>query len=284
MSLPSAYSSLSLNGKVAFITGGSSGIGEATARLFAARGAKVVIAARREEQSLKVVKDIIDLGGEATFVKCDFSVESDVKKAIEEAVSKYGRIDVAFNNSGKLGPYGSTHEQTIESLMEVLDTNVKGVYSCMKHEIIQFQKQLKDEGSFDVTKLDHHIQPNNYYKEATRYSIINNASIFGEVGGLSMYSGYSASKHAVIGLSKSASKEYAAQGIRINTVNYGFVVSEITGTNSSMMDFMLPKVPAGRLGQGTEAAEAVAWLASDASSFVTGSSIRCDGGVAACVQ
>jgi NAD(P)-dependent dehydrogenase (short-subunit alcohol dehydrogenase family) len=284
MSLPAAYSSLSLNGKVVFITGGSSGIGESTAKLFAVRGAKVVIAARREEQSLQVVKDIINQGGEAIFVKCDVTVESDVKNAIDEAVSKYGRIDVAFNNSGKMGPHGSTHEQTAESLMEVLDTNVKGVYICMKHEIIQFQKQLKDAGSFDVTKLDHHIQPNDYYKQATRYSIINNASIFGEVGGLSMYSAYAASKHAVVGLSKSASKEYASQGIRINTVNYGFVVSEITGSKPSMIDFMLTKVPAGRLGQGSEAAEAVAWLASDASSFVTGSSIRCDGGVAACVM
>ena len=272
--VPAAYSGVSLLGKVAFITGGSSGIGAAAVRLFCARGAKVVLAARREAQSNAIVKEVRAAGGECTFVQCDVTKEADVKAAVAACVERYGRLDVAFNNSGAMGPNGPTHEQSPAAVTAILDLNVTAVYTCMKYELEQFARQ----GFPDPASVDHHTQPNSYHRTLAPYSIINNASIFGLVG-LPTYSAYSASKHAVVGLSKSVAKEYAAKGVRVNAVCYGFIVSEITG---AMVDFMLPRVPVGRLGQGVEAAECVAFLASDASSFVTGSTLVCDGGVTSC--
>ena len=277
-SLPSAFASLSLAGKVAFITGGSSGIGAATAKLLAARGAKVAIAARREEESKAVVGAIKEAGGDAFFVQMDVTVEEDIQKAIEQTVSHYGRIDIAFNNSGCMGDMKPTHAFPTSELDRVLNTNVKGVALCMKYELLQILKQIEHDKQPLVTSYDQKIQPNSYHKQATRYSLINNASIFGEHA-LPNWSAYSASKHAVIGLTKSAAVEYGPLGIRINTVNYGFIISGMSA--GAMIDMMVKQVPAGRVGQGAEAAEAVAWLASDASSFVTGSSITVDGGVSA---
>ena len=276
--LPSAYASISLSGKVVFITGASSGIGKATAKLLAARGARVALAARREAESEEVVADIKKAGGEAFFVQMDVSKEDDIKRAVEQTVAKYGRIDVAFNNSGTMGPMLQTHKLETADLDAVLTTNVRGVQLCMKYELAQMLAQITADGQPEVGSYDQRVQPNSYYKQATRHSIINNASIFG-VHALPNWSAYSASKHAVIGLSKSAAVEYGKVGIRVNTVNYGFILSGMS--ESTPIDFMVSKVPVGRVGQGVEAAEAVGWLASDASSFVTGSSITVDGGVAA---
>lgn len=277
-SVPAAFASLSLAGKVAFITGGSSGIGKATAKLFAARGARVAIAARRQAESEAVVAAIQKDGGDAWFVQMDVTVEADIQRAIEQTVAHYGRIDVAFNNSGTMGPQGPSHLLPTAELDTVLNTNVKGVALCMKYQIIQMLKQIKADGQPDVTSYDQKQQPNEYYKQATRHSIINNASIFG-VSALPTWSAYSAAKHAVIGLTKSAAMDYAKDGIRINTVHYGFILSGMS--ESTPVDFMIKGVPVGRIGQSAEAAEAAAWLASDASSFVTGSSITVDGGVSA---
>ena len=277
-SLPSAFASVSLAGKVAFVTGGSSGIGKATAKLLAARGAQVAIAARRQPESEAVVSDIQQAGGKAWFVQMDVTKEEDIKRAVDETVAHYGRIDIAFNNSGTMGQNGRCHTLPTDDLDLVLTTNVKGVALCMKYEITQMLKQMKAEGQADVSTYDQNKQPNEYYKQATRYSIINNASIFG-VSALPSWSAYSAAKHAVIGFTKSAAIEYGKEGIRINTVNYGFILSGMS--ESTPIGFMLKQVPVGRLGQGAEAAEAVAWLASDASSFATGSCITIDGGVSA---
>ena len=188
---------------------------------------------------------------------------------------------MAFNNSGGMGPNGLTHLQSADALTALLQVNLSGVYLCMKHELAQFAAQREADAAAHPppSAFDHHQQPNTYFQQLSPYSIINNASIFGETG-LPTYSAYAATKHAVLGLTKSVAKEYATQGVRVNAVNYGFIVSEIT--KGATVDFMLPKVPIGRLGQGVEAAECVAWLASQASSFITGSAITCDGGVTCC--
>ena len=277
-SLPSAYATLSLVGKVAFVTGGSSGIGKATAKLLAARGAKVAIAARRQPESDAVISDIKKAGGEAYFVQMDVMKEDDIKRAIEQTVAKYGRIDIAFNNSGIMGPMLPSHKVPTDDFDSVIATNIKGVALCMKYELLQMLQQIKADGQPDVSTYDQNQQPNEYYKTATHHSIINNASIFG-THALPNWAAYSAAKHAVIGLTKSAAIEYGKEGIRVNTVNYGFVVSGMT--ESTPIDWMVKQMPVGRLGQGVEAAEAVAWLGSDASSFITGSSITIDGGVSA---
>ena len=227
------------------------------------------------------MKELSAAGGEVTFVPCDVSKEADVQAAVAACVTHYGRLDCAFNNSGVMGPNGLTHQQSAEAFNALLQVNLTGVYLCMKYELAQFAAQAAADPSAHPSpaSLDHHRQPNTHYQRLSPYSIINNASIFGQVG-LPTYSAYSATKHAVLGLTKSTAKEYATQGVRVNAVNYGFIVSEITG--AATVDFMLPKVPMGRLGQGVEAAECVAWLASQASSFITGSAITCDGGVTCC--
>ena len=258
-----------------------------------------------------MVQEVKAAGGEASFTRCDVTKEADIKAAVDFAVQRYGRLDVAFNNAGAMGPNGPTHEQSGDALTAVLDLNVKSVYLCIKvrhaascsqlaalssccsltasllcspfccnqYEVEQFMRQMQTEPIPDISKLDHRVQPNSYHQQAVPYSIVNNASIFGQTG-IATYSAYAATKHAVLGITKSAAVEYAKSGIRINAVNYGFIISEIVG--KTPVEWMVGKVPAGRLGQGVEAAECVAWLASQASSFVTGTAITCDGGVTSC--
>jgi len=278
--LPAAYSALSLNGKVALITGGSSGIGAESARLFAARGAKVVIASRREAESQAVVNSIIKAGGEAYFVKTDVSIEADVANAVKATVAKYGRLDIAFNNAGIFAQHlGPTHTSTLSNINKVLDINVTGVFLSMKYEIEQFLKQAADDkNTVDVSKLDHNIQPNNYYLNSHPFTIINTSSVVGRVGFANM-SPYVASKHAVEGLTKVAALDYAKQGIRINALDYGFVWSDMTEGFTGQ--YMANLVRIGRVGQVQEAAEAAAFLASNASSYITGASIDVSGGALA---
>jgi len=222
-SFPSAYSALNLSGKVALVTGGSSGIGAASARLFASRGAKVVIASRREDESKAVVNSIIKAGGEAYFVKTDVAIESDIANAVQATVAKYGRLDIAFNNAGVLAELGPTHNATKNNIDKVLNVNVTGVFLSMKYEIEQFLKQAAaDKNTVDVTKLDHNIQPNNYYLNSHPYSIINTSSALGRIAFPNM-SAYIASKHAVEGLTKVAALDYAKQGIRVNNLGAGYV-------------------------------------------------------------
>jgi len=276
MSVPAAYSALSLNGKVALITGGSSGIGAETARLFAARGAKVVIASRREAESSDVVNSIIKAGGEAFFVKTDVAIESDISNAVAATVAKYGRLDIAFNNAGIFGTASPTHTKDAEELQHVLNINVTGVFLSMKYEIEQFLKQAAaDKTTVDVEKLDHNIQPNDYYLHSHPYVIINTSSIVGRLGFGNM-SHYTASKHAVEGLTKVAALDYAKKGIRINAIDYGFVWSDMSaGLTGPVMAKM---VKIGRVGQQQEAAEVAAFLASNASSYIHGASIDVSAG------
>jgi len=276
-SIPSAYSALSLKDKVALITGGSSGIGAETARLFGARGAKVVIASRREQEANEVVNSIKKAGGEAFFVKTDVAIESDIAHAIQATVEKYGRLDIAFNNAGvSTRTRGPLHTLTAETHQSVFDINVNGVFLSMKYEIEQFLKQrAADKNAVDVTKLDHNIQPNNYYLNSHPYVIINTSSALGRLA-FPNIAPYTSSKHAVEGLTKVAALDYAQQGIRINAIDYGYIWSEMTEWYSGPAMAKLVKI--GRVGQGREAAEAAAFLASNAASYIHGASIDVSAG------
>lgn len=248
----------SLKGKVAVITGGTSGIGKAAALALARAGAKVAVAGRRESEGQAVVNAIKKAGGEALFVKTDVSKEADVKALVDKTVSAFGRLDIAFNNAGIEGQMGLTTDvQTAENFDSIFNINVKGVLLSMKHEALAM---LRNGGG----------------------SIINTSSIAGQVG-LAGGGVYVASKHAVNGLSKSAALEFARKGIRVNTVSPGTIQTEMidrmVGTGETdARKWWQNKHPVGRFGTVDEVAAAVVWLASPESSFVTGTDIAVDGG------
>lgn len=247
---------MNFQGKVALITGGTSGIGKATAILFAGQGAKVVIAGRRQPEGEAVVRQIESSGGVATYVKADVSKEEDVKKLIQATVEKYGRIDIAFNNAGVelVGPISDFSE---EAYRKVFDINVLGVFLSMKYEI---EQMLQQGGGV----------------------IINTSSIVGHIG-MPGASVYIASKHAVEGATKTAALEYAQQGIRINAVAPAATATDMIdrfagkeGAESRAQ--LAAQHPMNRLATVEEIAGAVAYLASDAASFTTGISLPVDGG------
>ncbi|MBI2271271.1 MAG: SDR family oxidoreductase [Bacteroidetes bacterium] len=240
--------------KVAIITGGSFGIGRATAIGFAKRGAKVLIADWMEDnETLNIIKGF---GGEAIFFKCDVSEELNVRMMVDTTIEKFGRLDFAFNNAGIEGLTANTHECTEENWNKTINVNLRGIWHCMKYEIPHMLKQGKG-------------------------AIVNNASIAGLVG-FPGIPAYVASKHGVIGLTKNAALEYAKQGIRVNVVCPGVIktpmVDRFTGKNKEVEKQFENMEPIGRMGQPEEVAEAVIWLCSDSSSFVTGHSMAVDGG------
>ncbi|NUM50906.1 MAG: SDR family oxidoreductase [Flavobacteriales bacterium] len=240
--------------KVAIITGGSFGIGKATAIAFAKKGARVAIADLVEDA--ETVNAIKALGGEAIFIKCDVSKTEDVKAMIGKTISTFGRLDYAFNNAGIEGSNGTTQECTEENWDKTIAVNLKGIWLCMKHEIPEMLKQGKG-------------------------IIINCASIAGLVGfpGLPAYV---ASKHGVIGLTKTSALECAKLGIRVNAVCPGAIktpmIDRITGNKKEVEAQFAGMEPIGRLGQPEEVANAVLWLCSDEASFVTGHAMTVDGG------
>ena len=246
-------------GKVALVTGGNSGIGRTTALAFAREGAKVVIAARRVPDGEETVGMIADAGGEALFVRTDVSKASEVQALIMRTVLTYGRLDCAFNNAGVAGNGAKGHEYAEDDWDHLMDINLKGVWLCMKYEISQMLKQGTG-------------------------TVVNNSSTSGLVGEYGS-SAYAASKHGVIGLTKSAALEYAQEGIRVNAVCPGWVRTPMVEdslvyrpTVEEQPDSM---GPLGRIGTPEEIAEAVLWLCSDAASFVTGHSMVVDGGLLA---
>ncbi|HEV7231002.1 MAG TPA: SDR family oxidoreductase [Bacteroidia bacterium] len=239
--------------KVALVTGGSFGIGRATAVAFAQRGAHVVIADWIEDpETLRLIKA---MGGKVLFVKCDVSKSVDVKALIDKTVSEFGRLDFAFNNAGVEGVSAMTHECTEENWDKTLNVNLKGVWLCMKYEITCMLKQSKG-------------------------AIVNTSSIAGLVGfpGLPAYT---ASKHGISGLTKTAALENAKTGIRINAVCPGAIktpmVDRMTGKVEAAEKQFESMEPVGRMGTPEEVAETVIWLCSDAASFITGDSIPVDG-------
>jgi NAD(P)-dependent dehydrogenase (short-subunit alcohol dehydrogenase family) len=245
----------SYTNKITLVTGGTSGIGKATAIAFAEAGAKVVLTGRREKEGTEVVAHIQKLGGTASFFKADFSKEADVQAAVNFTVTTHGRLDVAFNNAG-LEMVGPLNEITEEKYRTVFDINVWGVLSAMKHEIAAM---LKTGGG----------------------AIVNTTSALGHVG-IAQATIYVGSKHAVEGLTKCVALEFARQNIRVNTVAPGAIatamIERFTGKEEAARNAIVSMHPVGRLGQPEEIAAAVLYLCSDAAKFTTGTSLAVDGG------
>lgn len=240
--------------KVVIVTGGAFGIGKATALAFARRGASVVIADWIEEPS--TLKEVQATGASAIFIKCDVSKTSDVKAMVDEAAKTFGKIDFAVNNAGVEGATANTHECTEENWDKTININLKGVWLCMKQEIIYMLKHGQG-------------------------AIVNTASVAGLIGfpGLPAYV---VSKHGIVGLTKTAALEYAKQGIRINAVCPGVIKTEmidrITGKDKTVEKQYENMEPVGRMGTPDEVAETIVWLCSDVASFVTGTALPVDGG------
>ena len=248
-----------LEGKVSLITGGGSGIGKASALAFAREGSKVVVADVNVEGGEQTVRLIQDTGGEATFVRADVSISSDVSDMVSHAVQTYNGLDCAFNNAGVSGGPGRVHEYTEENWSRVLNINLTGVWLCMKYEIIQM---LNQGGG----------------------AIVNTASVMGLVGG-SRSPAYGATKHGVVGLTKTAAVDYAREAIRVNAVCPGYIrtpmIEQGVLLDPGGEERVVSRHPMHRLGTPEEIAEAVVWLCSDAASFVTGHAMAVDGGYVA---
>ncbi len=248
-----------LDGKIALITGAGSGIGRASALTFAREGAKVMVADIVVEGGEETVRLVKNAGGEASFIKVDISKAAEVEAMINKVVQTYGRIDCAHNNAGIEGQLAPTDEYSEEMFNRVLAINLTGVWLCMKYEIPHMLKQ----GSG---------------------TIVNTASGAGLVGVAGM-SAYVASKHGVVGLTKTAALEYAKSGIRVNAVCPRLIqtpmVERLTHAQPQLAEALVAAEPIGRTGRPEEIAESVVWLCSDAASFVTGHAMSVDGGYVA---
>ena len=249
-----------MSGKVALVTGAGMGIGKASALAFAREGAKVVVSDIVSDTGKQTVSLIKKAGGEAVFVRADVSKLADVRALVSAAVKAYGRLDYAHNNAGISGTPGvSTVDCTEENWDQVMNINLKGTWYCMKCEI---PEMLKNGGG----------------------AIVNTASKAGLVGSPGVPA-YVASKHGVVGLTKAAALEYAKQGIRINAVCPGIVLTELVqrfwDADPEVKAHATDTVPMGRVATPGEIAEAAVWLCSDAASFITGHALVIDGGTTA---
>jgi|SRR5579863_2279088 len=245
-------------GKVALITGASSGIGRATALAFAAEGARVVLGARRIGEGRETVRLIQQHGGEAHFVETDVSVPDQVDALVQAAVNRWHRLDFAVNNAGIEGtPFVKVTDYSIDVWDQVVDVNLKGVFLSMKYEVPEL---LKQPGS----------------------AIVNVSSIAGLIGGFGG-AAYHASKHGVIGLTKTVAMEYAAKGLRVNAVCPAVIRTPMADRFFKDMDSAAVDNfhPIGRTGTPQEAADAILWLCSPQSTFVTGIALPVDGGMTA---
>lgn len=251
---------LDFQGKVALITGAGSGIGRATAQKFAAHGAKVIVADLNTDSGQETVSLIKNNGGEATFIQVDVADEDSVKNLMQTTIDTYGQLDCAANNAGILPKFEPMHQKTAENFDKVMAVNVRGVFLCMKYEI----PLMFENGG----------------------AIVNTSSAAGLMAQPGV-ADYSASKHAVAGMTKSAAVEYAQQGIRINAVNPGGVTTNMTA--SIEMDESFAQVmaqasqndphPIGRSANPEEIANAIVWLCSDESTFMIGHNMAIDGGL-----
>ena len=241
--------------QVILITGALTGIGRATAIAFAKKGATVVVSGRQEHEGDKFAVELRGLGAQSAYIKADVRNEEDVRKLVDETVKQFGRLDIAVNNAGTEGKPGLIVDQTAETLAATFDTNVLGTLLSMKHEIRAMQAQGKG-------------------------SIVNISSSYGKTGA-PYASVYSASKHAVEGLTKSAALELAGAGIRVNLVAPGPIdtgmLNRFTGSEEVKAG-LAAGVPLKRVGLPEEIANAIVFLSSDQASFITGASIAVDGG------
>ena len=244
------------SGKVALVTGGSSGIGRAAAVSFAKCGASVIVSGRNKHAAQETVQDISDVGGASVFIPADVSKSAEVEALVSSAIEKFGRIDFAFNNAGAQPVPATTIEQTEDDWDVMLNVNLKGTWLCMKYVLAQMSKQGGG-------------------------AIVNNASISGLVG-IPTWPAQCASKHGVVGLTRAVALEYAETGIRVNVVCPGAVdtpmLAGLTGGDPEFKAAVAASEPMGRVGKPQEVADAVLWLCSDASSFVTGHALAVDGG------
>jgi len=247
-----------MNTKVVLITGALTGIGRATALAFAKEGARLIVSGRRDEAGAKLVTELRELGTEADYIRADVRHEAEVRSLVDQAVARFGRLDVAVNNAGTEGKTGPLTEQSPESYAATFETNVLGVLLSLKHELRVMSAQKGG-------------------------SIINISSTFGRIGASGMAL-YVASKHAVEGVTKSAALEGAPFGVRVNVVAPGPIQPEmlnrLAGSDERKATFV-SGVPLKRLGLPQEIAQAILFVASDKASFITGASIPVNGGKAA---
>ena len=242
----------SLENKVAIITGAGSGIGKATAALFAREGAKVIVSDISEKNGNSAVEEIKKTGGEAFFIKADSSKAEDNEALVKQAIDKYGSLDIAVNNAGIGGPLSATGEYPIDGWQKVIDINLSGVFYGLRYQI----PAMLEKGG----------------------SIINIASILGQAG-TKFSPAYVAAKHGVVGLTKAAALEYADKKIRINSVGPGYIKTPLLSSlDEPTTKALVGLHPMGRLGESEEIAEMILWLASSKSSFVTGAYYAVDGG------
>jgi NAD(P)-dependent dehydrogenase (short-subunit alcohol dehydrogenase family) len=247
----------SFEGKVALITGASSGMGLATAQAFAEAGAAVVLADIKEDAVKEAAEKLVATGHKAVAVHCDVSDDAQVAAMVDRTVAELGRLDAAFNNAGVMARIAPTADSTREDWDRVIGINLRGVWSCMKHELRQMERQ----GSG---------------------AIVNNASV-GALTGNPGIASYIASKHGVIGLTRTAALEYIKHGIRVNAINPGLIdthiARDVVAGDEKAYAELAKNVPIGRAGRPEEIASVVLWLCSPGASYIIGHALTVDGGM-----
>jgi len=248
---------LSFENKVALVTGAASGMGLTTARTFADAGAAVLLADFREDAVKAEAQKLVIAGHKAIAVRCDVSDDAQVAAMVDRTVAEFGRIDAAFNNAGVMAHIAATADSTREEWDRVIGINLRGVWSCMKYELRQMQRQGGG-------------------------AIVNNASV-GALSGNPGIGSYIASKHGVVGLTRTAALEYIKQGIRVNAVNPGLIDTQIArdvvSGDEQAYGEIAKNVPIGRAGRPEEIASEVLWLCSPGASYVVGHALTVDGGM-----